>query len=182
MRQIKLNPHLTQEKLMNKLLIQKDIRSFKQWQIINAVAQNKGKSSEELAQVLGISKHILLRTVRQYNQHGKEFQSKLQWGGRRKETSFLTFEQEEKLMNTFSSKALHGEILTAKDIKKEIEKRLRREVSDDYIWDLFKRHGWNKKSPRPKHPKQDLQAQEEFKKNFPKHWQPILQGEKILGQ
>ena len=173
MRQIKLNLHLTQAELQSKLLSQKDIRSFKHWQIINAVAQNKGKPSEELAQILGISKHILLRTVRQYNKYGEGFQTKLKWGGRRKETSFLTFEQEEKLMNTFSSKALQGRILTAKDIKKEVEKKLKREVSDDYIWDLFKRHDWNKKAPRPKHPKQDLQAQELFKKNFPKSWVPI---------
>jgi len=182
MRQIKLNPHLTQAELQSKLLFQKDIRSFKHWQIINAVAQNKGKQSEELAQVLGISKHILLRTVRQYNKYGKEFQTKLKWGGRRNKTSFLTFEQEEKLMNRFSSKALQGEILTAKDIKREVEKKLKKEVSDDYIWDLFKRHDWNKKSPRPKHPKQDLQVQEQFKKNSPKYWLPISQQFKIPDQ
>src|ERR1039458_2370876 len=139
MRQIKLNPHLRQSEIQENLLSQKDIRFFKQWQIINSVAQNINKTSEEIAQVLGISKHILLRTVRNYNKHGKEFQIKLKWGGRRNETSFLTLEQEEKLMNNLSNKALQGEILTAKDIKRQIEKKLKREVSDDYIWDLFKR-------------------------------------------
>jgi transposase len=179
MRQIKLAPHLTQLELQNKLFSQKDICLFKQWQIINAVAQNKGKSSEELSQVLGLTKLVLLRTVRQYNKYGEGFQTKLKWGGRRKENSFLTFEQEEEMMNTFSNKALQGQILTAKDIKKEVEDKLKREVSDDYIWDLFKRHDWNKKSPRPKHPKQDLQAQEQFKKNSRKYWLPISQEQKI---
>ena len=83
MRQIKLAPHLTQLELQNKLFSQKDIRLFKQWQIINAVAQNKGKSSEELSQVLGLTKLVLLRTVRQYNKYGEGFQTKLKWGGRR---------------------------------------------------------------------------------------------------
>ena len=37
-------------------------------------------------------------------------------------------------------------------------------VSDDYIWDMFKRHKWSKKVPRQSHPQADKAAQEEFKK------------------
>lgn len=45
-------------------------------------------------------------------------------------------------------------------------------MSDDYIWDLFKRHNWKKKMPRPEHPKKNKMAQEEFKENSLKYWQP----------
>jgi len=76
-------------------------------------------------------------------------------------------------MESFRLKALQGEILTAKDVCKEIEKQLNRKVSDDYVWDLFKRHNWKKKAPRPQHPKHNQIAQEEFKKNSPKFWNPI---------
>lgn len=172
MLQLKLKPHLTKSEIQRKLNQQTEIRSYKQWQILFAVASNEGKKSEDMAKVLGISKEILQRTVKQYNAHGIDFQQKIRWGGRRNATSFLTIEEEEKLLHDFSAKAASGKILTAKDIKREVEKKLKHTVSDDYIWDLFNRGGWSKKAPRPKHPKQNKEQQEAFKKNSPKFWQP----------
>jgi len=78
------------------------------------------------------------------------------------------------MLEGFAKKASVGQILTFKDIKKEVETKLNKEVSDDYIWDLFKRCGWSKKEPRPKHPQQNLVAQEDFKKNSKRIWQPSL--------
>ena len=49
---------------------------------------------------------------------------------------------------------------------------LGRTVSDDYIYDLLHRQGWGKVAPRPRHPKSEPEAQEEFKKNPRKSWQP----------
>jgi len=86
--------------------------------------------------------------------------------------SFLSLEEEEKLLNTLEKKALNGMVLTYNDIKQEIENKLERKVSDDYIWDLFKRHGWKKKAPRPKHPLQKKEDVEDFKKNSKRIWQP----------
>lgn len=172
MLQLKLKDHLTKAEIKKRLASQMNVRSFKQWQILYAVACNEGKKSEDIAVVLGITKEILQRTVKQYNKYGSDFQQKIKWGGRRKETSFLSLEDERKMLNDFSKKASEGKILTAKAIKREIEKQLKQEVSDDYIWDLFNRCGWSKKAPRPKHPKQNIEAQEDFKKNSPKSWQP----------
>ena len=172
MLQLKLKGHLTKEEIKKRLSIQTNVRSFKQWQILHAVASNEGKKSEDIAIILGITKEILQRTVKQYNQYGSDFQQKIKWGGRRKQTSFLSLEEEQKMLDGFAQKASEGKILTAKAIKREIEKQLKQEVSDDYIWDLFNRCGWSKKAPRPKHPKQDLDAQEDFKKNSLKSWQP----------
>ena len=172
MRQIKLATHLTKEELYQKMRTQSGSREFKQWQILYSVASNVGMKSATLAQVLGTTQSILLRVVKHYNEYGKNFQAEFQWGGRRDETAFLTLKQEEKLIKSFGKMALQGTILTAKDIKKEVENKLKKEVSDDYIWDLFKRHNWKKKMPRPEHPKRNKAAQEEFKKNSPKYWQP----------
>ncbi len=169
---LKLKDHLSKKEIQERLLLQTDVRSFKQWQILYAVISNEGKKSEDIAVVLGITKEILQRTVRHYNEHGADFQQKIKWGGRRKETSFLSLEEERMMLDDFAKKASEGKILTAKAIKREIEKKLKKEVSDDYIWDLFNRCGWSKKAPRPQHPKQNIAAQEDFKKNSPKSWQP----------
>ena len=172
MLQLKLIDHLSKEQIKKRLEDQQTIRGYKQWQIIYSVANNPGRKSEDMAQVLGISKEIFQRVVRRYNKNGENFQDKIKWGGRRNETSYLSADEERQMMIEFSKKASAGKILTAKDIKKEVEKKLNKAVSDDYIWDLFNRCGWSKKAPRPRHPKQDISAQEEFKKNSPKSWQP----------
>ncbi|GHU96008.1 hypothetical protein FACS1894156_6490 [Bacteroidia bacterium] len=84
----------------------------------------------------------------------------------------MTFEEESILLKSIENKALNGEILIYNSIKSIVEKKVGKSVSDDYIWDLFKRHGWSKKVPRQHHPEGDAEAQAEYKKNFAKHWRP----------
>ena len=169
---LKLKDDISLQELRKSMNIETDIRFFKQWQILNAVANNPGIKASDLAQILGIGTGVIYRTVEVYNNEGIEFNNALQWGGRRQSRSILSLEQERALLNSIEAKSLRGGILTAKEIKKEVETKAGREVSNDYLWHLFKRHGWKKKAPRPKHPKQDLAAQEEFKKNFLMQWQP----------
>ena len=165
---LKLNPHLSIEELQEKLKSEKDIRFYKLWQILNAVAYNPGIKAERIAVVLSSSVTIVRRTVQIYNKHGEDFPKLKLWGGRRESLCHLSIKEEKELLKSIEKKSMRGEILTAKDIKREVEKKVKKEVSDDYIWDLFKRHEWTKKAPRPKHPKQNIQVQEDFKKNFQK--------------
>lgn len=123
MLQLKLTPHLTKGELKKKLTEQVEIRSFKRWQILYSVACNQGKKSEDLSNVLGISKAIIQRIVKRYNEYGADFEQKIKWGGRRDATSFLSIEEEQKMLNEFANKAAIGKILTAKDIRKEIKKK-----------------------------------------------------------
>jgi transposase len=92
-------------------------------------------------------------------------------GGRRRE--LMTLDEEKDLMKGLEDKALKGQILSYKDIKKIIETKLNKEVSDDFLWDLFRRNGWTKHSPRPQHPKKDKEKQDEFKKNSKTIWMPL---------
>jgi len=169
---MKLLNHLTTKEILRKYKSQKSFNQFVNWQIIYSVQKNPGKSCEEISVVLGIAKWKIFRIVECYNKEGKTWQGEKKRGGRRESISYLTIEGERKLLNKISQDALKGLVLTYHDIKREIEDKLNKTVSDDYIWDLFKRHGWKKKSPRPKHPLQDKEAGEEFKKNLKKIWQP----------
>jgi transposase len=67
-----------------------------------------------------------------------------QRGGRREARNLMTLEEERQLLSETEQDALNGKILIYNHIKIRIEEKLGRKVSDDYVWDLFKRHGWTK--------------------------------------
>lgn len=169
---LKLKPHLTTEEISKKLANSSNVRISGYWQIILSISFNPSRKAEEYALFLGINKSKVYKIVQLYNKLGANFVDNLQWGGRRDATAFISLSEEAELIKSFSHQASKGQILTAKHIKKMIEKKIGVDVSDDYVWDLFKRHNWKKKMPRPEHPKKDKQAQDAFKKNFPKYWHP----------
>jgi transposase len=172
MRILQLLPHLSTIELSSKLGTCKNIHQRSYWQILLSVSFNPNKKAEEYAAFLGVTKSKVYKVVGLYNKEGKDFTDRLKWGGRRNSTSHMSFEDEQIMMDDLKIKATSGKILVAKHIRKIIEKKVGKEVSDDYIWDLFKRHNWKKKMPRPEHPKKNKEAQEEFKKNSLKYWQP----------
>ena len=172
MRLLKTKPHLSDGEIKSIMKSQTDHRAFLDWQIIYSVQRNPGKTAEEIGAILGVSKYKVYKVIQRYNKYGKQWREKYQWGGRREARSIMSLEEESALLKEVESEALSGQILTYKDIKEKVEEKVQRKVSDDYIWDLFKRHGWKKKSPRPRHPKSNKQEQAAFKKNSKKTWQP----------
>ncbi|MBA7541651.1 hypothetical protein ES705_33967 [subsurface metagenome] len=172
MRILKTFPHLDDEELKAILKKQKDARNYQDWQIILSVQLNTGRPAEDFANILGVNIHKIYRIIEIYNKEGPDWNKDKHWGGRRDERAYITFEEEKELLEDLKQKALNGQIITVSDIKLVVEKRIGHHVSDDYLWDLLKRHDWQKKAPRPKHPKGDPKAQEEFKKNSPKIWLP----------
>ncbi|KAA6319560.1 hypothetical protein EZS27_030565 [termite gut metagenome] len=153
------------EELLGVLHSQKEIRAFKDWQIIYCVAVNVGKTAADLSVLLGVSKSRIYRIIQFYNKQGKDWRLSKQWGGRREARSLMSLEEECKLLKEVETEALSGQILIHKDIKGKIESKVGREVSDDYVWDLFKRHHWKKKVPRGSHPKSEEGTRQEYKKN-----------------
>ena len=172
MRILQLKPHLTTTELSGKLSTCLNIHQRCYWQILLSVSFNPNKKAEEYASFLGVTKSKVYKVVELYNKEGADFTENLKWGGRRSTTSNMSFEEEKEMMDDLKNKAKDGKILVAKHIRKIVEAKVGKAVSDDYIWDLFKRHNWKKKMPRPEHPKRNKSAQEEFKKNSPKYWQP----------
>lgn len=174
MRKLQLKPYLTTPELSGKLSTCSNIHQRSYWQILLSVSFNPNKKAEEYASFLGVTTSKVYKVVQVYNKAGADFIQNLNWGGRRSETSHMSFEDEKKMMNDLKTKAKDGKILVAKHVRKIISAKIGKTVSDDYIWDLFKRHNWKKKMPRPEHPKRNKLAQEEFKKNSPRFWQPNL--------
>jgi transposase len=124
-----------------------------------------------LSEMAGCSAHTIYKWIEDYNKKGAKSMEREGAGGRRR--SLLSYEEEKIMMQELSAKAATGIVLQAKDIKKEVEKKVGKSVSDDYLWDLFKRHQWVKQSPGPEHPQKDKAAQDQFKKNSRAIWMPL---------
>lgn len=172
MRQLQLKPHLNSKELKQRLNNEKDVRLFRYWQLLYIISTNPGKSDVAYGDMLAMGKDNVYRIVQMYNMNGKNFAEQLEWGGRRKETSYLTIKEESKLMKKLAENAKKGKVITFHDIHKEVQDYVGHKVSDDYVWDLFNRNQWKKKAPRPKHPKQNAVVQKAFKKTSKSYWAP----------
>lgn len=172
MRILHLQPHLSSDELKQRLNNTRDVRLFRYWQLLYIIHTNPGKSDIDYANMLAMGKDNVYRIVQMYNKKGKSFTDKLQWGGRRDETSHLTLAEESKLLKSLAGSAKEGKVITFHDIHKETEIYIGHKVSDDYIWDIFNRHQWKKKAPRPKHPQKEESAQNAFKKTSRSYWSP----------
>lgn len=88
-------------------------------------------------------------------------------GGRKRQN--MTLEEERAFLAPFFEQAAAGGILVVGQIKAALDKRLGREVALASAYNLLHRHNWRKLAPDKRHPQSDPQAQEEWKKNSPKH-------------
>jgi len=89
-------------------------------------------------------------------------------GGRRRQN--FTLEQEAELLQPFLQQASEGGILVVGQIKPQLEAALGRPMALSSVYALLHRHNWRKLAPDKRHPQSDLVAQEEWKKNSPKHF------------
>lgn len=91
-------------------------------------------------------------------------------GGRKRQN--MTLAQEQEFLAPFLEQAASGGVLVVGQIKAALDKRLGREVALASAYNLLHRHNWRKLAPDKRHPKSDPVAQEEWKKNSPKHLPP----------
>ena len=121
----------------------------------------------ELAEKIGCRVGVARQTVHNwmstYNRIGPDalFAQK----PRRPSPKLLTDEEERSLVEPFLEKAALGQIATVKRLHQAVEDLVGIPIHHSTIYRLLARYGWTKKKPRPKHPKGDPKAQEDFKKN-----------------
>jgi len=122
-----------------------------------------GLSMERTGAITGVSKgwasHLRAEFIRAKGAIDKE---KLR-GGRRREN--MSFEEEVAFLAPFFEKASMGGILVVSEIKEQLDKRLERRTALASTYNLLHRHGWRKLVPDKRHPKADVEGQEEWKKN-----------------
>jgi len=79
----------------------------------------------------------------------------------------MTRDEEEVFLSPFLDQARSGGVLVVSVIHKALEQHLGRKVALASAYNLLHRHGWRKLAPDKRHVKADIQAQEDWKKNFP---------------
>ncbi len=124
-----------------------------------------GLSMKQTATAIGVSVGWACQLrMRHIRGDGKDDSDKPRRGGRRREN--LSREEEVAFLSPFIEKASAGDILIVSEIKQALDARLKRKTSLAATYNLLHRHGWRKLAPDKRHPKADVLAQDEWKKNF----------------
>lgn len=156
-------PHLELERVKRKLKQANKYWERQKWLVIyNAMIDPR--PAADIARQAGVSKGFVRRVIQQYNRQGEVAVSTPGKGGRR--NCYLSWEQEQQLIESFKEKARKGHIATAKEIKLAYEQKIGHQVHKTTIYRLLERHQWHKIVPRPSHPQENPQVQEEFKKTL----------------
>ena len=125
-----------------------------------------GFSMERTGAIIGVSKGWASRLRGEFiRTNGAKARKKRLRGGRRREN--MSLEEEAAFLAPFFEKASKGGILVVGEIKQELDKRLERRTALASTYNLLHRHGWRKLAPDKRHPKADIEAQTEWKKNSP---------------
>ena len=77
-------------------------------------------------------------------------------------------EEEAAFLAPFIEKAKSGGMLVVVEIKRALDARLGRKTALASTYNLLHRHGWRKLAPDKRHPKADVAAQDDWKKNSTK--------------
>jgi transposase len=160
-------PHLSLAEVKHRMKTDQSAMVRQCW-LINYNALVEPRKAEEIARHCGVSKATVHAVISRYNRAGAAAIETPGKGGRGRQ--YLTLEEEQKFLAPFFAQAECGEIATGGQIWQAFEQRVRHAVDDSTIYRLLHRHGWRKVMPRPRHPKSDLNTQEQFKKTFLPRW------------
>lgn len=127
-------------------------------------------SLEQTAALLGVGRATVPRLQARLRECAPLAPGRRRWGGRRR--ALLTVEEEKEFLSPWLERARTGGVLVVSPLRAALAQKLAKPVKASVVYRLLARHGWRKVAPDTRHPKSNPQAQEEWKKNFRKHWRP----------
>jgi transposase len=156
------HPYMSAEELRSRLK-EIDDRSTTQKVLVVLNAVIEPALAEDIGMRAGVATQTVHNWMSTYNRFGPEalFDKK----PRKPLPRLFTDEEERSFMEPFIQKAEDGQIAGVAEIQRSFEQLLGFGVHISTIYRLLARHQWRKIKPRPKHPKGDPKAREDFKKN-----------------
>jgi len=85
----------------------------------------------------------------------------------------MTLVEEREFLEPWLELAKSGNVLVVSPLRAALAERVGQPVKASLIYRMLARHGWRKVAPDTRHPKSSPAAQEAWKKNSQKHWQPF---------
>lgn len=126
---------------------------------------------DETAAALGVGRASVARLqVRLRRQLERPAEQRPKWGGRRRAS--MSVEEERSFLAPWVELCKEGGMLVVSPLRAALAQKLGRRVAASVVYRMLARHGWRKVAPDTRHPKSDPLAQEQWKKNSPKRWQP----------
>ena len=155
--------HLSKSEIEEKIRSASNFRRQQKWRIVyNALVDPR--TAAGIAKHLGTTVRMVHRVVSEYNRHGAAAIETPGSGGRRR--SYLSFEEEQALLEQLTPAAQAGKLTTRIKVKQAVESKLGHNVHKSMVYRLLQRHKWGKRKPRPKHPSSEPDEQESFKATF----------------
>src|SRR6202022_2232037 len=108
----------------------------------------RARHAEEIAGLLQTSTRTVRRWIRQFNTGGPAALESVNLGGRR--WAYLPEAEERALLGGLRRRARAGRLVTAAELRAEVEARVGHAVSTDYLYPLLPPHGWGRGRPRPR--------------------------------
>jgi len=157
----KSNPHLSKEEIQERIKATVGFWRVQKWLVIwNALVDPR--PAGEIALHTGLAEQSVHNLISRYNRLGPDAVGGPGKGGWRR--SYLSWDEEALLLESFKQAALTGQIATVAEIKAALEKRIGHKIHKTTVYRLLKRQGWRKVMPRPFHVDADKEEQEAFKK------------------
>ena len=132
-----------------------------------------GATLTETATLLGVGRATVARLQAGFRHSSKPAAAKVRprnWGGRR--NALLGVAEEREFLAPWLEQARAGGMLVVSPLRAALAQKLGHPVKASVVYRLLVRQGWRKVAPDTRHPKNDPQVQEDWKKNFRKRWQP----------
>ena len=127
----------------------------------------EGKSNPEISEKLDLSTDRISHLISEFKRNGLEEYIRNKYEGNHRN---MSYEEEEQILKQFEAKAAAGQVITVKEIKAALDKKLGRDTGRGYIYMLLARHGWRKIKPRPKHPQGASDAEIAASKKLKPNW------------
>ena len=162
-RRLKIQAYLDSDALEKRYRNAQDGVERSQWQMIWLLSM--GKTSAEVAEVTGYCVDWIRKIVRRYNKGGPAVV-----GDRRHDNPgqqrLLNAEQDAELLTELDAAAAAGQAWSSIQVAAWMSAKLGRPIRQGRGWDTLQRLNFTTKTPRTRHAKADVEAQDLFKKSL----------------
>ena len=136
---------------------------YRRFQVVYLAAA-EARTDAEIARITGYAVRTVREILTRCRRDGVASLVDKPRGGRHCEN--MTLAEEKAVLSSFFERAQKGGVLIVTDIHNALNAQVGKTLSKTTVYDILHRHNWRKIAPRRRHPKSQVEAQAEFKKNF----------------